>query len=291
MKELNPKVPIVIKSTIPIGFTKEVSRELGYDDIFFSPEFLREGKALYDCLYPSRIIIGVVEKSDDAIDKAEAIIKLFAEGAKGDSVPRFIMGSTEAEAVKLFANSYLAMRIGFFNELDSFAEINGLETRAIIEGMGADPRIGLHYNNPSFGYGGYCLPKDTKELRKAFGNTPQELVEAIVEANVTRKKHIASRIVALNPKRVGIYRLTMKKGSDNFREASIMDIMEDLSGRGIEVVVYEPLLEEKDASGLTLVNDLKTFAATCDVILANRMSEELEEYKEKIYSRDIFGES
>ena len=291
VKELNPKVPIVIKSTIPIGFTKEVSRELGYDDIFFSPEFLREGKALYDCLYPSRIIIGVVEKSDDAIDKAGAIIKLFVEGAKGDSVPRFIMGSTEAEAVKLFANSYLAMRIGFFNELDSFAEINGLETRAIIEGMGADPRIGLHYNNPSFGYGGYCLPKDTKELRKAFGNTPQELVEAIVEANVTRKKHIASRIAALNPKRVGIYRLTMKKGSDNFREASIMDIMEDLSGRGIEVVVYEPLLEEKNDSGLTLVNDLKTFGATCDVILANRMSEEMEEYKEKIYTRDVFGES
>ena len=291
VREISPQAIIVIKSTVPIGFTKGLSEKKGYENLFFSPEFLREGKALYDCLYPSRIIVGVVEKDEDSIKKAEMLSGLFLEEAKGDNIPLLIMGSTEAEAVKLFANSYLAMRIGFFNELDSFAELHNLESREIIEGMGADPRIGLHYNNPSFGYGGYCLPKDSKELKRAFADTPQELIEAIVEANATRKKHIASRIASLNPKRVGVYRLTMKKGSDNFREASIVDIMNELSGKGIEVVVYEPLLEEKNSSGLTLIDDLEEFASTCDVILANRMSKELEEYKEKVYTRDIFGEN
>ena len=290
-KSHNPDVTIVIKSTVPIGFTKELSEKHNYKNLFFSPEFLREGKALYDCLYPSRIIVGCPDDSEESEKKGEMISKLLLQGTKGKNIPVLFMGSSEAEAVKLFSNTYLAMRIGFINELDSFSEQQGLDAERIITGMGLDSRIGLCYNNPSFGYGGYCLPKDTKALKKEYETVPNELINAIVESNATRKKFIASRIKGRNPKTVGIYRLIMKKGSDNFREASVVDIMEELIAYGLDVIVFEPILDEKEAEGIKLINDFAEFAKKSDVIVANRISSELEPYMDKVYTRDIFGEN
>lgn len=303
VRELNQTAPIVIKSTVPTGFTRRLASENGYNNLFFSPEFLREGKALYDCLHPSRIIVGTVEESDEALRKAEMLVALLLSGAEAESAPTLIMGSTEAEAVKLFSNAYLAMRVGFINELDSFAELYDLDTKSIITGMGMDERIGLHYNNPSFGYGGYCLPKDSKELRAEYKHIPHEIISAIVESNITRKKHIVSRIMELKPKTVGIYRLTMKSGSDNFRESSVMDIIRELLKQHVEVIIYEPLLDENDTSqllnffgeestkGITTLTSLEEFAKKSDVIVANRLTSELTPYIDKVYSRDIFGEN
>jgi len=280
--EINPKVTIVIRSTIPIGYTERIKKEFNYKNIFFVPEFLREGKALYDSLYPSRIIVG--EKSK----KAEIFANLLKEGAYKENIPVLFTNNTEAEAVKLFANTYLAMRVSFFNELDTFAEMKNLNTKEIIEGVCLDPRIGMHYNNPSFGYGGYCLPKDTKQLLANYtiDNVPQKLMEAIVESNVLRKEFIAKRILDKNPKKVGIYRLIMKAGSDNFRSSAIFDIMEILKPF-VEIIIYEPVAKEKDIDGIPITNNLEDLKE-CDVILANRMEKELEEFKDKVYTRDIY---